>query len=47
MVPFTIGRVGAAGGVMITASHNPAKDNGCKSFFPLPDSLRYDDRHLG
>lgn len=31
MVPFTIGRVGAAGGVMITASHNPAKDNGCKA----------------
>lgn len=30
MVPFTVGRVGAAAGIMITASHNPAKDNGCK-----------------
>jgi phosphomannomutase len=30
MVPFSVGRVGAAAGIMITASHNPAKDNGCR-----------------
>lgn len=33
LVPFTIDRVGATAGVMVTASHNPAKDNGYKVYY--------------
>ncbi|MCJ1319697.1 Phosphoglucomutase-3 [Xylographa vitiligo] len=32
MVPFTIDELGAAAGIMITASHNPAWDNGYKVY---------------
>ncbi|TNY22254.1 phosphoglucomutase 1 [Rhodotorula diobovata] len=33
MVPFSTSHLGAALGVMITASHNPAKDNGYKVYW--------------
>jgi phosphoglucosamine mutase len=33
-VPGTIRRVGAAGGLMVSASHNPPQDNGIKVFGP-------------
>lgn len=33
MVPFSIDRFGAAAGVMITSSHNPARDNGYKVYY--------------
>lgn len=33
MVPFTIKHFGASAGVMVTASHNPAKDNGYKVYY--------------
>lgn len=33
MVPFTIDQYGASAGVMVTASHNPAQDNGYKVYY--------------
>ena len=33
MVPFTIDNFGASAGVMVTASHNPANDNGYKVYY--------------
>ncbi|KAG7196267.1 Phosphoglucomutase-3 [Scheffersomyces spartinae] len=33
MVPFTINQTGAGAGVMVTASHNPANDNGYKVYY--------------
>ncbi|RCK58047.1 Phosphoribomutase [Candida viswanathii] len=33
LVPFAIDHFGATGGVMITASHNPANDNGYKVYY--------------
>lgn len=33
LVPFTIDHFGASAGIMVTASHNPAKDNGYKVYY--------------
>ncbi|EIM22201.1 Phosphoglucomutase, first 3 domain-containing protein [Wallemia mellicola CBS 633.66] len=33
LVPFGIKKLGAVGGVMVTASHNPAQDNGWKVYY--------------
>ena len=33
LVPFSVDKYGAQGGVMITASHNPANDNGYKVYY--------------
>ncbi|ODV79391.1 Phosphoglucomutase/phosphomannomutase, partial [Suhomyces tanzawaensis NRRL Y-17324] len=33
LVPFSIDKYGASAGVMVTASHNPAKDNGYKVYY--------------
>lgn len=33
LVPFAIDLYGASGGVMVTASHNPARDNGYKVYY--------------
>ncbi|KAK6459751.1 Phosphoglucomutase/phosphomannomutase [Scheffersomyces xylosifermentans] len=33
LVPFAIDHFGASGGVMVTASHNPARDNGYKVYY--------------
>jgi len=38
-VPGTIRRVGAAGGLMVSASHNPPQDNGIKVFGPAGAKL--------
>ncbi|TIB11874.1 hypothetical protein E3P92_02734 [Wallemia ichthyophaga] len=33
LVPFGVKKLGAVGGVMVTASHNPAQDNGWKVYY--------------
>ncbi len=33
LVPFTLGRYGCAAGIMVTASHNPKRDNGYKVYW--------------
>lgn len=33
LVPFSIDLIGSSAGVMVTASHNPAKDNGYKVYY--------------
>lgn len=38
-VPGTIRRAGAAGGLMVSASHNPPGDNGIKVFGPTGDKI--------
>jgi phosphoglucosamine mutase len=43
-VPGTIRRVGAAGGLMVSASHNPPHDNGIKVFGPSGAKLGRDQQ---